>query len=492
MGVFWWVAWLRSASCLLYCRPAGPNRSSLRFRRTAADTRRLACSPPTNQTGPLPDFRILESGRTVPLVSGFSRGSPVPPVLPFRRCSILTSITLIGSQDLACYVGNTARLARRSDGALDVRVSVAHIAIPPLDLERGGPSSLRLTLSLKDPPPAAHAVREVLVSNPRQGIDTISLPPRRTGFDSQRVRRTMSLISWFSQGFLVFPALECQRFFILISLHEKFDAPGGGGGEEAAQVLYRRRVFLVAISFCRCPRQSSQRRPVRQLDVNYRGRNSLAPGAIVFITRPSWKRRRRWGWLVRWYVWSAEGWGGRRARGLDVTKGRAIVTAAVGPRVGRKACLLARLFNFSVPALSVRRYTRANAITVAGHVFLEKEIGVEFPRKGEGGLTLQGSFPRKPADQQNLPCTVPTCENLAVTPPGIEPGTIWLEANAPAVPRTQRLSCNRREWRVGKREIPEKTRRHAVSSRHDSHMRKSMDRPRQELSPYHLGGRRAL
>ncbi|KAJ8869305.1 hypothetical protein PR048_030879 [Dryococelus australis] len=37
----------------------------------------------------------------MPLVGGFSRGSPVFPALSFRRRSILTSITLIGSQDLA-------------------------------------------------------------------------------------------------------------------------------------------------------------------------------------------------------------------------------------------------------------------------------------------------------------------------------------------------------------------------------------------------------
>ncbi|KAJ8871096.1 hypothetical protein PR048_027400 [Dryococelus australis] len=46
-----------------------------------------------------PDFRTWESCRTMPLVGGFSRGSPVFPALSFRRCSILTSVTLIGSQD---------------------------------------------------------------------------------------------------------------------------------------------------------------------------------------------------------------------------------------------------------------------------------------------------------------------------------------------------------------------------------------------------------
>ncbi|KAJ8866765.1 hypothetical protein PR048_032626 [Dryococelus australis] len=42
-----------------------------------------------------------ESCRTMPLVGGFSRGSPVSPALSFRCRSILTSTTLIGSQDLA-------------------------------------------------------------------------------------------------------------------------------------------------------------------------------------------------------------------------------------------------------------------------------------------------------------------------------------------------------------------------------------------------------
>ncbi|KAJ8895910.1 hypothetical protein PR048_001250 [Dryococelus australis] len=49
-----------------------------------------------------PDFRMWESFRTMQLVGGFSQGSPVYPALSFRRRSILTSITLIGSQDLDC------------------------------------------------------------------------------------------------------------------------------------------------------------------------------------------------------------------------------------------------------------------------------------------------------------------------------------------------------------------------------------------------------
>ncbi|KAJ8891930.1 hypothetical protein PR048_004489 [Dryococelus australis] len=48
-----------------------------------------------------PDLRMWKSCRTMSLVGGFSRGSPVTLAPSFRRCSIFTSITLIGSQDLA-------------------------------------------------------------------------------------------------------------------------------------------------------------------------------------------------------------------------------------------------------------------------------------------------------------------------------------------------------------------------------------------------------
>ncbi|KAJ8869884.1 hypothetical protein PR048_028893 [Dryococelus australis] len=48
-------------------------------------------------TGPVPDgvaprFSHVGIVQDDPLVGGFSRGSPVPPVLAFRRCSILTSL----------------------------------------------------------------------------------------------------------------------------------------------------------------------------------------------------------------------------------------------------------------------------------------------------------------------------------------------------------------------------------------------------------------
>ncbi|KAJ8874047.1 hypothetical protein PR048_024887 [Dryococelus australis] len=47
------------------------------------------------------DFRKWEPCRTMPLIGGFSRRSPVSPALSFRRRSIFTLIPLIGSKDLA-------------------------------------------------------------------------------------------------------------------------------------------------------------------------------------------------------------------------------------------------------------------------------------------------------------------------------------------------------------------------------------------------------
>ncbi|KAJ8880581.1 hypothetical protein PR048_017051 [Dryococelus australis] len=52
--------------------------------------------PPPNRPCSFPD-----SCRTMPLVGGFSRGSPVSPAPSYRCRSIFTSLTLIGSQDLA-------------------------------------------------------------------------------------------------------------------------------------------------------------------------------------------------------------------------------------------------------------------------------------------------------------------------------------------------------------------------------------------------------
>ncbi|KAJ8866701.1 hypothetical protein PR048_032562 [Dryococelus australis] len=64
------------------------------------------------------DFRKWESCRTMPLVGGSPQGSPVSPALSSRRCSIFTSITLIGSQDLApMKVIKVNMEQRRNEGA---------------------------------------------------------------------------------------------------------------------------------------------------------------------------------------------------------------------------------------------------------------------------------------------------------------------------------------------------------------------------------------
>ncbi|KAJ8872746.1 hypothetical protein PR048_026362 [Dryococelus australis] len=72
----------------------------------AAVAERLARSPPTKANrvqSPVgsPDLRKWGSCRTMPSVGGFSQGSPASPGPSLRRRSMLTSTTLIGSQDLA-------------------------------------------------------------------------------------------------------------------------------------------------------------------------------------------------------------------------------------------------------------------------------------------------------------------------------------------------------------------------------------------------------
>ncbi|KAJ8867883.1 hypothetical protein PR048_031688 [Dryococelus australis] len=88
------------------CRETG-QESARAHTQGAVVAERLACSPPTranraqSPAGSHPGFRMWESCRTMPLLGGFSWGSPVSPSLSFRSCSILTSITIVGSQDLA-------------------------------------------------------------------------------------------------------------------------------------------------------------------------------------------------------------------------------------------------------------------------------------------------------------------------------------------------------------------------------------------------------
>ncbi|KAJ8873268.1 hypothetical protein PR048_026902 [Dryococelus australis] len=67
---------------------------------------RLARSPPTKANrvqspAASPGFHKWESCRMMPLIGRCHRGSPVSPASSFRHRSIFTSITLVGSQDLA-------------------------------------------------------------------------------------------------------------------------------------------------------------------------------------------------------------------------------------------------------------------------------------------------------------------------------------------------------------------------------------------------------
>ncbi|KAJ8895846.1 hypothetical protein PR048_001185 [Dryococelus australis] len=85
--------------------------------------------------GSPPDSRMWEPCRTVPLVGG---SNWIYSVFPVLAAPYSPRFTLIDSQDLD---GNTARLARRSDEALGVLVSVARIAPSLLDRGRAGTSS---------------------------------------------------------------------------------------------------------------------------------------------------------------------------------------------------------------------------------------------------------------------------------------------------------------------------------------------------------------
>ncbi|KAJ8875339.1 hypothetical protein PR048_023234 [Dryococelus australis] len=130
----------RSSGAMLRRLQQAPPRCSLLVKFGRGRGKRLDYSPPTSTNrvrfpaGSLLDFRNWESCWTMPLVGGFSRGFLASAASSFRRC-----FTLIGSQDLDSYDGNTARLARRSDEPLGVRVSVARIAPSLLDLGRGVP-----------------------------------------------------------------------------------------------------------------------------------------------------------------------------------------------------------------------------------------------------------------------------------------------------------------------------------------------------------------
>ncbi|KAJ8884295.1 hypothetical protein PR048_016152 [Dryococelus australis] len=119
---------------LHYCTLIATLHRQLQVQNTksqGAVTEWLACSPPTkvNQAQYLagsPDFRKWESCRTMSLVGGFSWGSPISLAHSFRCFSILTSITLISSQDL------TISFREGDSSGVTVRLLASHHGKPGL------------------------------------------------------------------------------------------------------------------------------------------------------------------------------------------------------------------------------------------------------------------------------------------------------------------------------------------------------------------------
>ncbi|KAJ8887876.1 hypothetical protein PR048_007359 [Dryococelus australis] len=94
---------LASSSSLVF---TGVPYTKLLGNKGAMVAERLACSPPTkairiqSPAGSLWIFACGNRARRCRWLAGFLGVSPVFPALVFQRCSILTSITLIGSEDL--------------------------------------------------------------------------------------------------------------------------------------------------------------------------------------------------------------------------------------------------------------------------------------------------------------------------------------------------------------------------------------------------------
>ncbi|KAJ8872173.1 hypothetical protein PR048_025775 [Dryococelus australis] len=82
-----------SSSCGSDCAASALASINARWPPTKANRAQSPAGPP--------DFRKWDSSRTMALVGESSRESPASPAPSFQRRSILTSITLIGSQDLA-------------------------------------------------------------------------------------------------------------------------------------------------------------------------------------------------------------------------------------------------------------------------------------------------------------------------------------------------------------------------------------------------------
>ncbi|KAJ8893946.1 hypothetical protein PR048_006547 [Dryococelus australis] len=147
---------------------------------------RLARSPSTKaiqvqSSAGSPDFRMWKSCRTMPLVGGFSRGSPRFPAPSFRRCSLLTSLALVISEDLAiksCPNRFTHSLTSSLYNDLHSMSKIPQIH------DGGWGSALTTAGPFRSQWEANHCVylSTLIYKHAR-------LPPRRTGFNTRPAHR---------------------------------------------------------------------------------------------------------------------------------------------------------------------------------------------------------------------------------------------------------------------------------------------------------------
>ncbi|KAJ8895035.1 hypothetical protein PR048_000359 [Dryococelus australis] len=109
----------------------------------------------SNQRSP-PEFsHVGESRRTMPLVGGFSRGSPVFPLSPFFHsgaASYSPHFTLVGSQDVDCRVDSSVWEVLDSFFAYGQAALTASSGITSLSPRGGGGGSVDSTCRLRRPP----------------------------------------------------------------------------------------------------------------------------------------------------------------------------------------------------------------------------------------------------------------------------------------------------------------------------------------------------
>ncbi|KAJ8874951.1 hypothetical protein PR048_022841 [Dryococelus australis] len=167
----------------------------------AAVAEQSACSPPTKAIrvqypAGSQDFRMWESCRTMPLVGGFPRGSPVSPALSFWCRFILTSITLVGSQDFASRVGDVA------DGATGPGLAGSRVCLCEL-CNNGRPTRSPPNNRPDNKSAVLHTLSSVLPA-----IQAMNSRLRRISATGQQERRfAHSLVRASSDGHL---ALQCQ------------------------------------------------------------------------------------------------------------------------------------------------------------------------------------------------------------------------------------------------------------------------------------------